>query len=203
MPDFSLMPVDHQPDFGDVSLVPVDHDPFSADGPTQQTQVQPAQFQPASSSQLPATRTAQLNVGPPANGDGTGGPPSGAAAGGDPNSTQNQNVPSEPVPFSGFANPTPAESLVNKQKMDDQADLVDADQTGNSGSITDGDVLYKFVTTGPTRRYPIDGATGTMIIATSPFYAFDGTRHAFIEASPERPLMIKVPEDGKFTINRP
>ncbi len=66
-----------------------------------------------------------------------------------------------------------------------------------------GDVLYKFVTTGPTRRYPIDGGTGTIIVATSPFYAFDGTRHAFIEASPERPLMIKVPEDGKFTINRP
>jgi len=36
MPDFSLVPVDHQPDFGGVSLVPVDYDPFSADGVTQQ-----------------------------------------------------------------------------------------------------------------------------------------------------------------------
>jgi len=32
MSDFSLVPVDYQPDFGDVSLIPVDHDPFSADG---------------------------------------------------------------------------------------------------------------------------------------------------------------------------
>lgn len=31
MPDFSLVPVDHQPDFSDVSLFPVDYDPFSAD----------------------------------------------------------------------------------------------------------------------------------------------------------------------------
>ena len=29
MPDFSLVPVDYQPDFGDVSFVPVDHDPFA------------------------------------------------------------------------------------------------------------------------------------------------------------------------------
>ncbi len=49
MDDFSLVPVDHQPDFSDVSLVPVDHDPFAADGVTgQQTQAQPqTQFQPA------------------------------------------------------------------------------------------------------------------------------------------------------------
>lgn len=31
MADYSLVEVDHQPDFDDVSLVPVDHDPFSAD----------------------------------------------------------------------------------------------------------------------------------------------------------------------------
>lgn len=41
MRDFSLVPVDHQPDFSDVSLVPVDHDPFSVDGTTQQTRNQP------------------------------------------------------------------------------------------------------------------------------------------------------------------
>ena len=28
MPDYSLVPVDYQPDFSEVSLVPVDHDPF-------------------------------------------------------------------------------------------------------------------------------------------------------------------------------
>jgi hypothetical protein len=40
MNDFSLMPVDHQPDFDDISLVPVDHDPFAADATTQPAQVQ-------------------------------------------------------------------------------------------------------------------------------------------------------------------
>jgi hypothetical protein len=34
MPDYTLVPVDYQPDFGDASLVPVDHDEFSADGVT-------------------------------------------------------------------------------------------------------------------------------------------------------------------------
>jgi hypothetical protein len=32
MPDYSLVPVDNQPDFGDVSFVPVDYDPFGDDG---------------------------------------------------------------------------------------------------------------------------------------------------------------------------
>lgn len=41
MPDFSLVPVDHQPNFPEFSLVPVDHDPFSIDGTTQQTGAQP------------------------------------------------------------------------------------------------------------------------------------------------------------------
>lgn len=40
MPDFSLVPVDHQPDFTDVSFVPVDHDPFSADGMIEQARTQ-------------------------------------------------------------------------------------------------------------------------------------------------------------------
>jgi A nuclease of the HNH/ENDO VII superfamily with conserved WHH len=40
MPDFSLVPVDHQPDFSDVSLVPVDHDPFSADDMIQRARAQ-------------------------------------------------------------------------------------------------------------------------------------------------------------------
>jgi hypothetical protein len=40
MPDFSLVPVDHQPGFDDPSLVPVDHDPFSADDMIQQARTQ-------------------------------------------------------------------------------------------------------------------------------------------------------------------
>jgi hypothetical protein len=66
MPDFSLVPVDHQPDFSDVSLIPVDHDPFSADGANQQVQAQPGQTQPAQI-QTPATGFIQPGVGAPAN----------------------------------------------------------------------------------------------------------------------------------------
>jgi hypothetical protein len=40
MPDYSLVPLDYQPDFDDYSLVPVDHDPFAADGPIQQARTQ-------------------------------------------------------------------------------------------------------------------------------------------------------------------
>lgn len=39
MPDYSLVPVDHQPDFDDYSLIPVDHDPFAADDIIQRTQL--------------------------------------------------------------------------------------------------------------------------------------------------------------------
>jgi hypothetical protein len=67
MPDYSLVPVDYQPDFGNYSLVPVDYDPFSADGPIQQAQIQtqspqiPAQSPP----QEPATGAGQPNVDAP------------------------------------------------------------------------------------------------------------------------------------------
>jgi hypothetical protein len=75
MDDYSLVPVDHQPDFSDVSLVPVDHNPFSADGPTQQTQAQstqtpaqlaqaqPTQSQPAPSPQPKPTIPSGLPTG--------------------------------------------------------------------------------------------------------------------------------------------
>jgi hypothetical protein len=45
MDEYSLVPVEHQPDFENASLVPVDHDPFSADGITQQAQFQQPQTQ--------------------------------------------------------------------------------------------------------------------------------------------------------------
>jgi hypothetical protein len=70
MPDYSLVPVDHQSDFGDVSLVPVDYDPFSADGATQPAQAQPAQNQPARPPQQPATGPDLPDVGAPLIGDG-------------------------------------------------------------------------------------------------------------------------------------
>ncbi|MGY4317826.1 hypothetical protein [Bradyrhizobium sp. JR3.5] len=81
MPDYSLVPVDHQPDFDDYSLVPVDHDPFAADGSAQlaqiqqpQTPTQPAQPQPQTPPQQPATGAGQPGV----NGPATGNSPSGS-----------------------------------------------------------------------------------------------------------------------------
>jgi hypothetical protein len=118
------------------------------------------------------------------------------------NPTSDQVGASEP-PFGGFANPTPAESLVNRQKMKDQMELAGADRTGNNGAISDGGETYGFVTTGPTRRYLTSDQTGEIIMATSPFYAYDGTRYAFIDASPARPLTVTIRGDGTFTISRP
>src|SRR5690348_4761972 len=63
MDDYSLVPVDHPPDFENVSLVPVDHDPFRDQGVTQQAQGQHAQTEPTQS--LPQhTATGRIYVGP-------------------------------------------------------------------------------------------------------------------------------------------
>ena len=67
MPDYSLLPVDYQPDFDHYSLVPVDYDPFAADGPAQQAQIQQAQAQ-APPQQPPATGAGQPDAGAPAAG---------------------------------------------------------------------------------------------------------------------------------------
>jgi hypothetical protein len=159
MPGYSLVPVDHQPDFDDYSLVPVDYDPFAADGPIQQAQIQQAQAEPQGPPQQPpATGAGQPDAGAPAAGDGPSGSvggnglsPGGSDAVGRPNPTSDQVGASGPLPFSGFAKPTPAESLVNRQKMKDQMELAGADRTGNNGAISDGGETYGFVTTGPTR----------------------------------------------------
>jgi len=210
MPDYSLVPVDYQPDFGDYSLVPVDYDPFAEDGATQQAQfqqpptaTQPAQPQPQTQPQQPATGAARPNAGAPAAGDGpseSGGVGIGPT-GGAPNPDQGA---AKAAPFGGYANPTPTESLVNKAKMDDQEKIIEADPTGKSGFVVDGGDLYKFVTTRQSlARYPIDGGEGVVFTAIGPFYAYDGTRRATIDASPERPVTVTVRGDGTFTISRP
>jgi hypothetical protein len=66
MPDYTLIPVDYQPDFSDYSLVPVDYNPFAAEDAIQQAQVQ-AESQP----QQPATGIAQPNAGAAANNAGS------------------------------------------------------------------------------------------------------------------------------------
>src|SRR5262249_37187531 len=57
----SLVPVDHEPDFGDVSFVPVDHDPFGADGLSL-----PAGTHPKGQPQPPAPDAGQLDAEAPA-----------------------------------------------------------------------------------------------------------------------------------------
>ena len=68
MPEFSLVPVDHQPDFGNVSFIAVDHDPFSADGAIQQAGAQPeSQLQPlATGTDLPDVGAPAVNAQAPA-----------------------------------------------------------------------------------------------------------------------------------------
>ncbi len=67
MGDYSLVQVEHQPDFENVALVPVDHDPFSDDGVAQQPPGPQAQEQLAQPPpQQPATGVQRLYVGPAA-----------------------------------------------------------------------------------------------------------------------------------------
>jgi len=58
MTEFSLVPVDHQPDFSDTSLVPVDHDAFTADDMIGQARTQ-LTTQPE---RLPAAETHAVGV---------------------------------------------------------------------------------------------------------------------------------------------
>jgi hypothetical protein len=67
MPDYTLVPVDYQPDFGDYTLVPVDYDPFAGDRVAQQSQVQYAQAQPQGPlQQQPGTGAGEPDAGAPA-----------------------------------------------------------------------------------------------------------------------------------------
>jgi hypothetical protein len=126
MPDYSLVPVDYQPDFDDYSLVPVDHDPFAADGLAQQAQfqqpptpTQPAQPQPQNQPQQPATEAGQPGVNGPATGNSPNGSGGGAGVGNagiDPgNPTWAQGWSSESAPFGGYSNPTPTQPLTDDQ----------------------------------------------------------------------------------------
>jgi hypothetical protein len=71
MPDYSLVPVDYQPDFENYSLVPVEHDPFREDDVTPQAQAGPQPVPPQPQQpQSPATRGDLSDIGKPLIGDG-------------------------------------------------------------------------------------------------------------------------------------
>ena len=226
MADYSLVPVEHQPDFENVSLVPVEHDPFSDNGlpqqaPTQlaqmpfqspqgqppvrqaqspQPQAQPARPETPTLPQQPAAGADQPALNGQVPGDGYGGAFGGVAS--DPNNPPSGQGAAEPAPFDGYANPTLAESLVNQAKMNAQRKMIEADP--RAGRDLDGGELYGLATTKlPISEFPIDGGTGWQFTTDGPFYAFDGKRRAVIDASPERPVTVKIPENGKFSITRP
>jgi hypothetical protein len=98
MPDYSLVPVDYQPDFSDFSLVPVDYDPF-ADGNTPQAGVQPEnQPQPlANGAGQPNVRTPVNN--PQATEPGESRDPD-TASGGVQDRTSASNPSAAPIPSS-------------------------------------------------------------------------------------------------------
>jgi hypothetical protein len=182
MADYSLVPVDYQPDFGNVSLVPVNYNPFSnSDGiiqqaPTQlaQTQIRPTQVQfsqsqPQSPRQQPATGSNQPSVNGPT-GNGPAGS-SGGNVGSDPSSRASDQAAVEP-PFSGLANPTPTESLVNQAKMAEQRKIAEADKSGKHGFAYDEEANAEepstFVTTRESLvRYLIEGG-GTGVYGNQP-----------------------------------
>jgi hypothetical protein len=62
MADYSLVPVDHQPEFVDTSFIPVDHNPFSADNASPQLQV-------ANDPQRVMLRADRSNIDAPPTGD--------------------------------------------------------------------------------------------------------------------------------------
>jgi len=113
MDDFSLVPVDHQPEFDDFSLVPVDYDPFSADGTTQQAQTQTSTAGLAQ----PGVGTPASNVEAATSGESYDpNSPSGVSGSGQPN-----NSPAAPI------SPPGTLALVNQQ------------QPGGSGLASGGD----------------------------------------------------------------
>jgi hypothetical protein len=136
MPDYSLVPVDHQPDFSDYSLVPVDHNPFAEDGPTQQAQLQPpstptqpAQPQPQTQPQQPATAAGQPGVNGPT---GTSPSVSGVGVG---NAASYPDKPAwaygwsaEFDPFGGNANPTPTQPLTEDELASRRQQIVESAQ---------------------------------------------------------------------------
>ena len=65
MSEFSLVPVEHQPEFGDVSFIPVDHDPFSLDDLSQAAGTQ-AQSQPQPRPTGAGAPNVSASIAPPA-----------------------------------------------------------------------------------------------------------------------------------------
>jgi hypothetical protein len=179
--------------------------------PQTQPQVQQPQPGPQGQRQQPATDANQPVLNGPATGNGPGGSSGGAGggnAGTDPNNPTSDQSEAEPAPFSGFANPTRTESLVNQAKMNDQKKLIEADPSGEHGFVYEEKANAQqpsaFVTTGKAiAHYRTPDQAGQVFTEINPFYVKQGSRHAIIDASPSRPVTVTIGQDGKFTISQP
>lgn len=103
MDDFSLVPVEHRPDFEDVSLVPVDHDPFGVDGVPRQVQAQQA---PQVQAQAPLAQTQPQQLATTIWQPNIGGPSSDAPTATSSDPVQPNGPPA--VPISAPDTPAPA-----------------------------------------------------------------------------------------------
>src|SRR5438477_2397227 len=169
MPDFSLVPVDYQPDFSDVSFIPVEHDPFGDDDVIQQAQAQPVQFQPLQPRTVqpqPASPLQPPAAGAPA-GDGSypdfdgfsANPGNGVR---DADIAGNDGYVSPAAYFKTPVNPNLAFGELNNMKEGDELNKFDDSQ---KRTIT-GKGYASGVREGNIRRYPdksMDVTNGTII----------------------------------------
>lgn len=205
MPDYSLVPVDYQPDFDGHSLVPVDYDPFAADGPAQQAQIQQAQAQPQGPpQQQPATGAGQPDAGAPAAGDGPSGSVGGGIGptGGAPNPTLDQGA-AKAAPFGGYANPTPTDTLPSNgglMPLRDENQMVDSYvykklSTGTPPTgpqVTTANGSHTITATDGAKRTNFGGVYGHTLTISEPGSNNLGT----ITAADPTGLLVATPVEG-------
>ena len=188
MPDYSLVPVDYQPDFDGYSLVPVDQDPFAEDGVAQRAQFQQAQ------PQLQPPGASQPDAGVPATGGGTG-PNAGA-----PNPDQGA---AKAAPFGGYANPTPTDPrtstgglnfLHENGRFDSYVYKKLSTGTPPTGpQITTANGSHTITATDGAKRTNFGGVYGHTLTLSEPGSSDLGT----IPAADPTGLLVATPVEGK------
>ena len=197
MPDFSLVPVDHQPDFDDASLVPVDHDPFSDSGTVQQA---PAQFEQAQTQtqQTPtriqsAPAQSQSLPQPVPSAQPKPATPAGFEIGGGSGS-----------PFVGFFNQLAAPELAESERV---ADLVQNHPTAAKivGAVNLGSLLFPPLAIAGAEALGMlgagaaaDGLAGSTISRVGTAAAGSAARQAISEAEATLPEGISRDDFGRL-----
>jgi hypothetical protein len=127
MSDYSLVPVDHQPDFSDASLVPVDHDPFSGDDAIQPAQGPLTQSQPVFAAGVgqPSAGALANRAQPPDVGE-SWNPDTGSSDTSGPKTSTVPTIPPGKVPFKPFGELKPATFTPTQQIENRAADAATA-----------------------------------------------------------------------------